>query len=131
MIELLVAILIMLIGIIATLSLVSTSMKTNTRANQLTTKTALGQQMMEDLLSLKDLPVEDPPATYPYNLNITDSDSLIAAGAGTYSATYATTQIEPAAPAEKPFLVRIDIKVTPVTNTDESVFESSAYRYLE
>lgn len=74
LVEVLMAMLIMAVGVIATLSLISASMKANTTSNRLTTKTALAQQMAEDLLSRKiidpaatgssDYPASGPPYTY-------------------------------------------------------------------
>lgn len=122
LVEMLVAILLMSIGVIATLSMVSTAMNANSHANRLTTKTSLAQQMMEDLLSQKELPV--PATNAVYNLNLTGSNNdLSAEGAGTYHATYSTRQSSPS-------MIRIDVQVTSVPD-DSRPFRSTAYRCSE
>ena len=121
MIEMLVAMLLMTVGVLATLTMVSASIKANATANRLTTKTALAQQMMEDLLSQATLPV--PVSNAVYNLNMTGSNNdFSAAGAGTYHATYSTTQVST--------LVRVDIAVSSVPD-DGTPLRTSAYRYQE
>lgn len=122
MIEMLVSMLIMAVGVLATLSLVSTSMNANSHANRLTTKTSLAQQMMEDLLSQKDITV--PASNVVYNLNLTGSNNdLTAPGGGTFHATYSTIQLSPS-------LIRINITVSSVPD-DGSPLITSTYRCSE
>lgn len=122
MVELLVSMLIMAVGVLATLSLVSTSMNANSHANRLTTKTTLAQQMMEDLLSQKDITV--PASNVVYNLNLTGTNNdLTAPGSGTYHATYSTTQLSPS-------LIRINITVASVPD-DGTPLIASTYRCSE
>lgn len=98
MVELLLAILIMTVGVLATLSLISTALNANTISNKLTTKTALAQQVMEDILSRKvnDLDTSDPithttaVTTYDLNGSSTAGTDISIASGGVYHATYAT-----------------------------------------
>ena len=124
LVELMVSILIMVVGILATLSLISVSMKANTHANQLTTKTALAQQIMEDLLSRDKSSLDIPATNVVYDLNIPDTATtdLPASGAGTYHATYTTAWATTT-------LVQISITVSSVPDDGLSL-QCSAYRYL-
>src|SRR5665647_1100384 len=100
MIEMLIAMLIMTVGVLTTLTMISASMKANTSSNRLTTKTELAQQMVEDLLSMKvDEVVSICPSTLTdYNLNMTgpvtgNANYLTVSGAGTYNAKCSSTQL--------------------------------------
>lgn len=70
-----VAILLLIVGVLAALSMVSTSMKANSTANVLSVKTALAQQVMEYILSLDSENTECDPYldTSPYVVLITGS----------------------------------------------------------
>lgn len=122
LVEMLVAILLMSVGVIATLSMVSTAMNANSHANRLTTKTSLAQQMLEDLLSQQGLPVPATNAVYDLDLNASTND-LSAEGAGTYHATYTTRQSSSS-------MIRIDVEVSSVPD-DKRPFRSTAYRCSE
>jgi prepilin-type N-terminal cleavage/methylation domain-containing protein len=129
MIEMLIAMLIMTVGVLTTLTMISASMKANTTSNRLTTKTALAQQMVEDLLSMKSSDVVGicPTALTDYNLNMTGAvtgaaNYLPVPGSGTYSAKCSSTQLTA--------LLQIKIVVSTVPN-DGNTFESFVYRYLE
>lgn len=133
LVEVLVAVLIMVIGVFATLSLISTSMKANTHANQLTTKTALAQQMIEDMLSRDKSSLDVPVTNAPYNLNITGAAvDLSVNGGGTYHATYTTSVSTVWDPVNNPDrrLVKIDIVVSSVPDDGLSL-KTTVYKYQE
>ncbi len=129
MIEMLIAMLIMTVGVITTLSMISASMRANTNANRLTTKTALAQQTVEDLLSMKsdDVVTLCPSTLTDYNLNLTGpvtgtANYLTVSGAGTYNAKCSATQL--------PALLQINIRVSTVPD-DGASLQTAVYRYLE
>ena len=129
MIEILIAMLIMTVGVLTTLTMISASLKANTNANRLTTKTALAQQMVEDLLSMQSSNVTSicPTALTDYNLNMTGSatgtaNHLIASGSGEFSAQCSSTQLAT--------LLQINIVISYVPD-DGSPLRTTIYRYLE
>lgn len=124
LVELLIAITILAIGLLAVAGMQSTAINSNAWANRLSTATSLAQEVMEDILA-KDatdaifsadstLVVYDlcpdalatPPATTCPDTSITIS------GAGTFSATRAITINTPVTGT-----VRIDVSVTDGTRT--------------
>jgi len=126
----LVAMLIMAVGVLATLSMISASMDANSHANKLTTKTALAQQMMEDLLSRDKNTLDVPATNVVYNLNLTGTNNDLVttagAGAGTYHATYSTAW------SPTPNLVLITIEISSVPADPRSLpLTAYAYRCLE
>lgn len=127
LVELLVAILIMAVGVLATLSLISASMNANTHANRLTTKTALAQQVIEDILSVS--PDNQPElrtstAGSVYKLDGANND-ITFDGAGTFHASFSTIINTP---VEN--VTQITITVSSVPD-DGTPLRTTAYRYLE
>ncbi len=131
LVEVMVAMLMMTVGVLGTLTMISASMKANTRANQLTAKTALAQQMVEDLLSMNSSDVisvcPSGPSFTDYNLNMTGTVSgtanyLTIPGSGTYKAQcFSDSTVTPLSISVKVYTVPDD--GVPVTMT--------VYRYLE
>jgi len=129
LVEVMVAMLIMTIGVSGSLTMIIASMKANTRANLLTTKTALAQQMVEDLLSMNssDVTTVCPTALTNYNLNMTGTVSgaanyLTISGSGTYNAKCSSTQLAT--------LLQVTLVVSTVPD-DGIPLQTSIYRYLE
>ena len=129
LVEVMVAMLIMTIGVSGSLTMIIASMKANTHANLLTTKTALAQQMAEDLVSMNsaDVTTVCPSALTDYNLNMTGTVSgaanyLTISGSGTYNAKCSSdSTVTP---------LRISVNVYTVPN-DGSPVTMTVYRYLE
>jgi prepilin-type N-terminal cleavage/methylation domain-containing protein len=123
MIEMLIAMLVMTIGVLATVSTITTSMTANTHSNRLTTKTALAQQITEDLLSC-DKSTLVVPVTNTYKLDITgNANDLNVNGAGTYHAIYSTVWAATN-------LAQINVVVTTVPD-DGLPLKTSIYRNME
>lgn len=114
MVEMLIAIVIMTIGVITTLSMISTAMKANTISNRLSAKTSLAQQVAEEMLSRK---IDDPIITTTSPATVYDLDNFLAGndividGAGTFHATYSTVINTPSAN-----VTQIIITITTVPN---------------
>jgi type IV pilus assembly protein PilV len=133
LVELLVALLIMAIGIIATLGLISASMNANTHANILTTKTALAQQVTEDLLSVS--PDNQPElrtstANTVYRLDrVKGTDDITFEGAGTFHAVFSTVINTP---MENVTQILITVSMTsPILDPPDPPLKITVYRYLE
>lgn len=116
LVELLVAIVIMTIGVLTTLSMISTAMKANTTSNRLTTKTSLAQQVAEGLLSKK---IDDAiyttsqayPKYYDFELNnISEVVKKITIDKANYIAIFSTLVNTPAANITT---ITIEIKTDP------------------
>jgi len=133
MVEVLIAMFIMVIGVITTLSMISASMKANANANQLSTKTALAQQIAEELLSraydgFPDCSADTVDPNIYYNLNLSGTVSgsanyLTIAGSGTYKANCAKKTV-----TGSPGYWQIDIVVSSVPD-DGIPLRSTVYRY--
>ncbi len=129
LIEVMVAMLIMTIGVSGALTMIIASMKVNTRANLLTTKTALAQQMVEDLLSMNssDVTTVCPSALTDYNLNMTGTVSgtanyLTISGSGTYNAKCSSDST----------VTPLSISIRVYTVPDDGIpVTMTVYRYLE
>ena len=95
LVEVLVALTLMAIGIIAIVNMQSVAMKSNTIAYKLSVATNLGQEVIEDLLAKNQ---DDPMFTTAVSNAVYDLDPNTAAnsktvtGAGTFSANYTTTK---------------------------------------
>ena len=129
LVELLVAILIMAVGVIATLSLISVSIKANSHANILTTKTALAQQVTEDLLSVSpdnrpELRTTTTNTVYRLD-RVKGTDNIQLEGAGTFHAIFSTLINTP---VENVTQIAITISTVP---PDSSPLQTTVYRYLE
>lgn len=93
LVEMLVAFLLMTIGVITTLSMITTAIQSNSIANKLTTKASLAQQVMEDLLSKKidDDFFASSATNAVYDLEpASPGNNIIINGAGTFHAEYST-----------------------------------------
>lgn len=97
LVELLVAITILAIGLLAVAGMQSSAINYNSWANRLSTATSLAQEAMEDILA-KDagdliFSASTIPPAPPYDLNgpNTAGNDIIISGAGTFSATRTIT----------------------------------------
>lgn len=100
LVEVMVAILLLVVGVLAALSMVSTAIKHNSIANRLSVETALRQQVMEELLSKKvDDPVvnTDTTTNKVFDLNgiNTPGTNITIQGAGRFKAQYRITTNNP------------------------------------
>jgi len=98
LVELLVALTIFAVGLLAVASMQITAMRTNSRSNTLTVATSMAQRVMEDLLSRDST---DPfyasalsNATYDLDRD-SAATTIRVEGAGTYSATYSVAPDTP------------------------------------
>ena len=98
LVELLVAMVLLAIGILSTVSMIITALNANTLANKLTVKTTLAQTVMEDILSGKvtDTRLNSTTAPVAYDLeSTTTGNNIIVKGAGTFHAEYEVTRDTP------------------------------------
>lgn len=146
-VEMLIAMLIMTVGVIATLSLISTSMNANTRSNQLTTKTALAQQAMEGLLSapINTLPELTTTTTVDTVRQMYDpkdkvmKDFVKIEGAGTFKSTFTTavdTLVINGKTIKNVTLIKLIVESvnpdgTQLVPRDPTFVRTSAYRCVE
>ena len=116
LVELLIAITILAIGLLAVAGMQSTAINSNAWANRLSTATSLAQEVMEDLLAKDagDVIFSATTAATAYDLNIPDTTTMNIniSGAGTFSATRTITINTPVTGT-----VRIDVSVTDGTRT--------------
>lgn len=94
LVEMMVAILLLVVGVLAALSMISVAIDSNRKGNRLSVKTALGQQVMEELLSRKvDNPAITTTASNAYDLNgvNTAGNDITIQGGGTFRAAFDTT----------------------------------------
>ena len=116
LVELLIAITILAIGLLAVAGMQSTAINSNAWANRLSTATSLAQEVMEDLLAKDagDVIFSATTAATAYDLNIPDTTTMniTISGAGTFSATRTITINTPVTGT-----VRIDVSVTDGTRT--------------
>ncbi len=94
MVEMLIAILLMTVGLLAVLTMQDVAINANSISMRLTVATSLAQEVLEDILSWK---FDDPRITttaanvvYKWPPN-SSAPSISVPGAGSYSATYTTT----------------------------------------
>ena len=91
LVELLIAITLLAIGLLAVAGMQSTAINYNAWANRLSTATSLAQEVMEDFLARDStdaiFQTDAPAATYDFDLN-TSATSIDITGAGTFTATY-------------------------------------------
>ena len=98
LLEVLVALAILAIGLLATASMQGVAMNSNYIANRMSVANMLGQQVLEELHSR---PISDPVLTAAvvganYDLDpATAGNRITIRGAGVYSATYTTTPNNP------------------------------------
>lgn len=103
LVELLVALTIMAIGILAVVQMQIVALKSNSIANRLSVATSLAQEVMEDIQSWD---VNTPPvpgaftansAAVPYTRLGTDinANNVTFTDSGTYTATYTITLVQP------------------------------------
>lgn len=114
LVEMLIAFLLMTIGVITSLSMITTAMNSDTIANRLTAKAALAQQVMEELLSRKadDSDISNAAVDKVFDLNgSAPGNDINIQGAGTFTAVYTTSPGTPIAG-----ITQIDIKITSVFN---------------
>lgn len=116
LVELLIAITILAIGLLAVAGMQSTAINSNAWANRLSTATSLAQEVMEDLLAkdATDVIFSATTGATAYDLNVPDATTMniTISGAGTFSATRAITINTPVTGT-----VRIDVSVTDGTRT--------------
>jgi len=108
LIELLIAISLLAVGLLAAISMQSTAMNSNMLANRNTAATAVAQQVMEDLLSVNISTGNSWFNTFtiagtyvydrfpPYNGTNAPVNSLYSQGSGTFTAQYIITPNTPA-----------------------------------
>lgn len=113
LLELLVAVTLLAIGLLAVASMQATAINGNAIANRNTVISSLAQEVMEDIVSWKSSP---PPAdarllTTVSNANYPLRNPTIA-GAGTFSAVYSVTPNNPVTQVSK-----IDVTVTGANKT--------------
>lgn len=123
LVELLIAITILAIGLLAVAGMQSTAISSNAWANRLSTATSLAQEVMEDLLA-KDATdvIFSATSTAAYDLcpdalatppaTTCPATSITISGAGTFSATRTITINNPVTGT-----VKIDVSVTDQTRT--------------
>lgn len=95
MVEMLIAILLMSVGLLAVLTMQDVALNANSISNRLTVATSLAQETLEDILSWDpdahaDLKASTANAVYDLDPN-TSATSIAVPGAGSYSARYTTT----------------------------------------
>ncbi len=111
LIEMLIAVFILSVGLLAIASLISTAINSNSLANKLSVATSLSQAVMEDLLArnVSD-PILNTPVTNATYLGLDPNNlaasSLSMISAGTYTATYS---VQPNTPAQ--WISRLDVTV--------------------
>ncbi len=112
LIEMLIAVFILSVGLLAVASLQTTAINSNSIANRLSVATSLAQAVMEDLLARNVAdPILNTPVTnatfYGLNPNNLAASNLTMISAGTYTATYT---VQPNTPAQ--WISRLDVTVT-------------------
>jgi prepilin-type N-terminal cleavage/methylation domain-containing protein len=101
LLEVLFALSILAIGLLATASMQGVALNSNTVANRISVANMIGQQVLDELHSR---PITDPDLlnqriNWPFLLDpVTPSNRVTIRGAGTYEARYFTTPATPAAP---------------------------------
>jgi type IV pilus modification protein PilV len=111
LIEMLIAVFILSVGLLAIVSLISTAINSSSLANKLSVATSLSQAVMEDLLArnISD-PILNTPVTnatyYGLDPNNLAASNLSITSAGTYTATYT---VQPNTPAQ--WISRLDVTV--------------------
>lgn len=113
MVEMLIAILLMTVGLLAVLTMQDVALNANSISMRLTVATSLAQEALEDILSWQS---NDPKIT-TNNTNVvymwppnSSATSISVPGAGSYSATYTTT-VGPASGVPDG-ITRVDVTVT-------------------
>jgi len=99
MVEMLIAILLMSVGLLAVLSMQDVAINANSISMRMTVGTSLAQEVLEDIQSWKadDSRIKTTAANVVYDLDPnTPATSITIQGGGNYSATYTTT-VGPAA----------------------------------
>ena len=100
-IELMIALTIFAIGLLATASMQLTALKSNAGAHKRTTINAAAAGVMEEILTWEPddpkLAVTDPTVAHPWDFDpaTTQIDPLIVQGGGTFSANYYVTRNTP------------------------------------
>jgi type IV pilus assembly protein PilV len=100
LIELLVAITVLSVGLLAVAGLQGTAMRANSAANRMSAAASLAQEVMEDVTSwgIADPRLHVTAAEVVYDLDPNTAEtSIIVPGAGTYRATFSTTVNDPVA----------------------------------
>ncbi len=96
MVEMLIAILLMTVGLLAVLTMQDVAINANSISMKLTVGTSLAQEALEDILSWNpdthaDLKTSTANAVYDLDPNSSAATTISVPGAGNYSATYTTT----------------------------------------
>jgi prepilin-type N-terminal cleavage/methylation domain-containing protein len=100
LVELIIAMALLVIGILAVISMQAVSLKSNTLAHQLSVATQLAQQALEDIMALDPGdPTINTAGTYAYSRFVVNpsaspvsyTNTLTLHGAGTYTVNYTTT----------------------------------------
>ena len=98
--ELLVALTIFAIGLLAVAGMQVTAIRTNSRANTMTVAASMAQRVMEDILSRESIDpfLVTPGSNQTYDLDRDSAATTVSVeGAGSYSATYSVTPDTPVA----------------------------------
>lgn len=94
MVEMLIAILVMTVGLLAVLTMQDVAINANSISMKLTVGTSLAQEALEDILSWKsdNTKITTTAANVVYDLDPNSAATTISVpGAGSYRATYSTT----------------------------------------
>jgi len=96
MVEMLIAILLMTVGLLAVLTMQDVAINANSISMRLTVATSLAQEALEDILawnpdSHAELKTTTANVVYDLDPNSVTATSITIPGAGTYTATYDTT----------------------------------------
>ena len=118
LLELLIAISLLAIGLLAVATMQTTAINANVIANKNTSVASLAQEVMEDILSWNPDPTIEPSfsassanVTYDLDPN-TAGNSISLSSAGTYSAQYSITRDPVISGATVTQFVQIDVTVT-------------------
>jgi type IV pilus assembly protein PilV len=124
LLELLIAVTLLAVGMLAVASMQGTAIGANTIANRYTTLATLAQQTMEDIgsWSREDIRLRTNLPNVDYDLDpATDGTLLVIPGMGTFRATYSITPN-----SINPGVTRIDVTVTDGSRT----FEVNTYKVV-
>lgn len=126
LIELLIAVTLLAIGLMAVAGMQTTSIRSNDIANDNTEVASLAQQAMEDLLALSGThPMLQTAATIDYDLDPqADGSAIIVPGSGTFDATCTITPNTPVAAVTR-------INITVKQQNSPRSFSLIAYKRVE
>jgi Tfp pilus assembly protein PilV len=115
MVEMLIAILLMTVGLLAVLTMQDVAINSNSISMKLTVATTLAQEALEDILSWKsdDPRITTTAADVVYDLDQnTSATTITIPGGGSYEAKYTTTVGGAAVPGVPSGITRVIVTVT-------------------